>query len=114
MARIAQDLADIVFFTADNPRKENPEVIIEHMKAGTSSSDPTVIKIELDRGKAIALALAELNGTDLLLIAGKGHEIYQDINGVKIPYSDEETLLSLGYHDVAQRISSVDFAKGAL
>ncbi|MGK0247759.1 MAG: UDP-N-acetylmuramoyl-L-alanyl-D-glutamate--2,6-diaminopimelate ligase [Oleispira sp.] len=113
MASIAQDLADIVIFTADNPRKENPEVIIEHMKAGINSSDPTVIKIELDRGKAIALALAELNGTDLLLIAGKGHETYQDINGVKIPYSDEETLLSLGYHDVAQPISSIDFEKGA-
>jgi UDP-N-acetylmuramoyl-L-alanyl-D-glutamate--2,6-diaminopimelate ligase len=114
MASIAQDLADIVFFTADNPRKENSETIIEHMNAGLSSSNPTVIKIELDRGKAIALALAELNSTDLLVIAGKGHETYQDINGVKIPYSDEEALLSLGYHDVAQPISSVDLHKGAL
>jgi UDP-N-acetylmuramoyl-L-alanyl-D-glutamate--2,6-diaminopimelate ligase len=84
------------------------------MNAGLSSSNPTVIKIELDRGKAIALALVELNSTDLLLIAGKGHETYQDINGVKIPYSDEETLLSLGYFDVAQQMSSVDFNKGAL
>jgi UDP-N-acetylmuramoyl-L-alanyl-D-glutamate--2,6-diaminopimelate ligase len=114
MASIAQDLADIVFFTADNPRKESPKAIIEQMNAGLNSSNPTVVKSELDRGKAIALALAELNSTDLLLIAGKGHETYQDINGVKIPYSDEETLLSLGYQDVAQSISSVDLHKGAL
>jgi UDP-N-acetylmuramoyl-L-alanyl-D-glutamate--2,6-diaminopimelate ligase len=114
MASIAQNLADVVFFTADNPRKENPKTIIEHMSAGLSSSNPAVIKIELDRGKAIALALAELNSADLLLIAGKGHETYQDINGVKIPYSDEEVLLSLGYYDVAQTVSSVHFDEEAL
>ncbi|MFT4766413.1 MAG: UDP-N-acetylmuramoyl-L-alanyl-D-glutamate--2,6-diaminopimelate ligase, partial [Oleispira sp.] len=76
--------------------------IIEDMQAGLVDSASELVSIELDRGKAIALVLAELNADDLLLIAGKGHEAYQDIAGIKIPYSDEATLLSLGYQDITQ------------
>jgi UDP-N-acetylmuramoyl-L-alanyl-D-glutamate--2,6-diaminopimelate ligase len=99
MASIAQELADSIVFTADNPRKENLQTIIENMHAGLDSSNATPVSIELDRTKAIEAALSELGSDDLLLIAGKGHEAYQDINGVKIPYSDESVLLTLGYLD---------------
>jgi UDP-N-acetylmuramoyl-L-alanyl-D-glutamate--2,6-diaminopimelate ligase len=102
MANIAQTFADRIVLTADNPRKENVKNIIEDMQAGLVDSASELVSIELDRGKAIALVLAELNADDLLLIAGKGHEAYQDIAGIKIPYSDEATLLSLGYQDITQ------------
>ena len=102
MARIAQTFADRIILTADNPRTESLQDIISDMQAGLDVSNTDSITIELDRKKAIALILAELNDNDLLLIAGKGHEAYQDIGGIKIPYSDETTLLSLGYQDIAQ------------
>ena len=101
MAGIAQTIADRVILTADNPRTENFENIIDDMQAGLKSDiDSTVlaqVTVEKDRAAAIQLALSELSGDDVLLIAGKGHENYQDINGVKIPYSDEHVLFSLGY-----------------
>ncbi len=105
MANIAQDLADRIIFTADNPRKESLAVIIENMQAGLELTDPTPIKVELDRSTAIELALSELGCNDLLLIAGKGHEAYQDIDGSKIQYSDEAVLMALGYHDIALKKS---------
>jgi UDP-N-acetylmuramoyl-L-alanyl-D-glutamate--2,6-diaminopimelate ligase len=107
MASIAQTFADRITFTADNPRKENINNIIQDMQAGLDISSSVFANVELDRTKAIALVLAELNEKDLLLIAGKGHEAYQDIDGVRIPYSDEETLLSLGYQDVAYQAHSI-------
>jgi len=103
MASIAQGLADRLVFTADNPRKENLATIIENMRAGLDRSDNTPLEVELDRAKAIELALSKLESHDLLLIAGKGHEEYQDIDGLKIPYSDEGVLLALGYYDVASQ-----------
>jgi UDP-N-acetylmuramoyl-L-alanyl-D-glutamate--2,6-diaminopimelate ligase len=107
MASIAQGLADRIVFTADNPRKENLATIIANMRTGLESSDNTPVTVELDRAKAIELALSELESDDLLLIAGKGHENYQDIDGVKIPYSDEGVLLALGYHDIASQTDTV-------
>ena len=106
MASIAQAFADRVIFTADNPRKENINIIIQDMQAGLDISSSVFASVELDRATAISSVLAELNEEDILLIAGKGHEVYQDIDGVKIPYSDEETLLSLGYKDVAYQTHS--------
>jgi UDP-N-acetylmuramoyl-L-alanyl-D-glutamate--2,6-diaminopimelate ligase len=117
MTRIAQTFADRIILTADNPRKENLKNIIQDMQAGLDDSNPAEVSVELDRKKAIVLALTELNDKDLLLIAGKGHEAYQDIDGLKIPYSDEATLVSLGYQDIAQQASQVlpeHLTKGAL
>lgn len=99
MAQIAQDLADRVIFTADNPRTEDLQTIIQNMQSGLSAENNTPVMFELDREKAITLALSELTEGDLLLIAGKGHEAYQEIAGIKIPYSDESTLLALGYKE---------------
>ncbi len=103
MANIAQTHADRIVLTADNPRKEPLDVIIQQMKSGLVSDHKTPVSIELDRTQAIALALTDLDENDVVLIAGKGHEAYQDIDGSKIPYSDEAVLLSLGYQDVAQQ-----------
>ena len=114
MASIAQTFADRIVLTADNPRKENIQNIIQDMQAGLDASSPVLVSIELDRKKAIALVLAELSGDDLLLIAGKGHEAYQDIDGVKTPYSDEAALLSLGYQDIAQQLPTTHSIKEAL
>lgn len=118
MAKIAQDFADSIVFTLDNPRKENIDSIIEQMKAGIDPSGNSLVKIELDRTQAIEIALAELGDDDLLLIAGKGHEAYQDIEGVKIPYSDEGVLFALGYHDIAtanlESMKETDFKKEVL
>ncbi|MBQ0730725.1 MAG: UDP-N-acetylmuramoyl-L-alanyl-D-glutamate--2,6-diaminopimelate ligase [Oleispira antarctica] len=114
MTRIAQAFADRIVLTADNPRKENLQNIIKDMQSDLDISNPTLITIELDRKKAIELVLAELNNNDLLLIAGKGHEAYQDIDGVKISYSDEATLLSLGYQNIAQDTASIELIKEAL
>ena len=77
------------------------------MQSNSDAASKELVVVEIDRSKAIEIALAELDEQDLLLIAGKGHEAYQDIDGIKHPYSDEAVLLSLGYQDVAQPIESL-------
>lgn len=101
MAAIAQDLSDVVCFTADNPRTENIDDIILGMKSGLLTSSSTQVQIEKNRETAIQKVILGLTENDLLLIAGKGHEAYQDIAGHKIPYSDEGVLFALGYQDSA-------------
>ena len=107
MTAIAQSIADRVILTADNPRKEKLENIVADMQSNLDAASKAAMTVELDRSKAIELALAGLTEQDLLLIAGKGHEAYQDIDGIKHSYSDEAVLLSLGYQDVAQPIESM-------
>lgn len=99
MAKIAQEISDAVCFTADNPRHENLDNIIQDMKSGLITDNPTPILVESDRTVAIQNMIAQLTENDVLLIAGKGHEAYQDIAGQKISYSDERVLCGLGYHD---------------
>ena len=104
MVAIAQQLADCVCLTTDNPRHESIQTIITDMQAGLTVSrdnnNNTAIAVELDRQQAIEQTLASFNEHDIVLIAGKGHETYQDIAGEKIPYSDESVLLALGYQDI--------------
>ena len=95
MGEIACRLSDRVIFTADNPRDEDPNVIIEEMKDGVRSSDFRKTLTIADRKEAIKTALALSNDEDIILIAGKGHEDYQEIKGVKNPFSDKKTLLEL-------------------
>lgn len=104
MARVAQLLADRVVFTADNPRTESLDKIINNMKEGLDSADSTPIVIESDRALAIENELSTLGSNDLLLIAGKGHEHYQEIAGEKVPYSDEGVLVAMGYQNVTHLI----------
>lgn len=100
MARIAADLSDRVILTSDNPRSENPETIILEMKEGL---DPVQMKKTLavtDRREAIKLACTLAIPGDIILIAGKGHEKYQEIMGVRHVFDDyvitNETLSDLG------------------
>jgi UDP-N-acetylmuramoyl-L-alanyl-D-glutamate--2,6-diaminopimelate ligase len=101
MAKVAEELADIVIVTSDNPRTEKPEDIIDEIIAGFSrttqyarlprakSRGHTTINIEPDRRKAIELAIKTAVKDDIVLIAGKGHENYQIIGTKKSPFSDK-------------------------
>ena len=102
MATVAQQLADVVCFTADNPRHENLDNIIKDMQSGMLASSTAPVQIEKDRSKAIIQTIDMLTENDILLIAGKGHETYQDVAGEKISYSDEGVLLDLGYQPNSQ------------
>jgi UDP-N-acetylmuramyl-tripeptide synthetase len=96
MGAIAAQLADHTWLTSDNPRKESPLEIIQDVLAGMETQRKDIAGIsrhhvEVDRSKAIAQAIAAASSLDVVLIAGKGHEDYQDIAGVKRPFSDQQT-----------------------
>lgn len=84
MGRIASTIADSVYITSDNPRSENPGQIIKHIAEGAKGS----YQIVEEREQAIREAIKFANQKDILLIAGKGHEEYQEIMGNKFPFSD--------------------------
>lgn len=86
MGEMAQRHADCVVVTSDNPRGEDPDAIMAQILGGMSPSK--VLHSEVDRAAAIAQALAEAGPKDVVLIAGKGHEEYQESGGVKRPFSD--------------------------
>jgi UDP-N-acetylmuramoyl-L-alanyl-D-glutamate--2,6-diaminopimelate ligase len=86
MAAIAQAGADRVIVTDDNPRSEDGDEIVRDILEGFSS--PAAASVERDRRRAIALALAGTNSGDVVLVAGKGHEAYQEVNGVRTPFDD--------------------------
>lgn len=94
MARVAAGSANSAIFTADNPRSEDPSAIIDEMLGGLGD-DRANITVELDRREAIRLALAEAGSGDLVLIAGKGHEDYQVIGDVTIPFDDRAVAAEL-------------------
>lgn len=92
MAKIACDLSDKVIITSDNPRTENPATIIEEMMAGVEGQHfNKTLSIE-DRAQAIKTACVMAIPGDIILIAGKGHEKYQDINGLKHDFDDLKTV----------------------
>jgi UDP-N-acetylmuramyl-tripeptide synthetase len=84
MGEVATRLADHAFITSDNPRSENPLFIIESIAAGARSNR----SFEPDRAAAIAMALQEAQAADIVLIAGKGHETYQEVQGIRLPFDD--------------------------
>jgi UDP-N-acetylmuramoyl-L-alanyl-D-glutamate--2,6-diaminopimelate ligase len=90
MGRAAELLADKVFVTSDNPRNESANQIIEEVVAGFEAPDKAVI--EPDRAAAIQRAIANCNSGDVVLVAGKGHETWQEIGGRRIPFSDEAAI----------------------
>lgn len=85
MGAVAARLADRIVVTSDNPRGEPPEAIIQDILAGCGDVTPLV---EVDRATAISLVIAKAAAGDTVLIAGKGHETYQEIAGDRIPFSD--------------------------
>jgi UDP-N-acetylmuramoyl-L-alanyl-D-glutamate--2,6-diaminopimelate ligase len=88
MGSIAAEMSDLVIVTSDNPRSEDPGTIIEDILRGIP--DPSSIRMEPDRELAIRLGITSMQEGDCLIIAGKGHETYQIIGGVKTPFDDRE------------------------
>ena len=93
MGEIAEKYSDTCIFTSDNPRFEEPMKIIEQMLAGTSQ--PGSIEVIEDRAKAIERAISIAGHSDAVLVAGKGHETYQEIKGVRNPFSDRQLVREL-------------------
>ena len=95
MASIAERFSDKVILTSDNPRFEEPMAIIEDMKTGiTGRNSCELLEIE-NRQEAIEQAVKNAQKKDVILVAGKGHENYQDIQGVKHPFDDKKILANI-------------------
>ncbi len=92
MAAVAVKLSDRVILTSDNPRNEDPDEIIRQMKAGIAAEDSHKVLSITNRHEAIRTAVALAKKGDIILVAGKGHENYQEINGIKNHFDDKEEL----------------------
>ena len=92
MAAVAVRMSDRVILTSDNPRNEDPDEIIRQMKAGINATDSHKVLSISNRREAIRTAVALAKPGDLILLAGKGHETYQEINGIKHHFDDKEEL----------------------
>jgi len=88
MGAVASELADLAVVTSDNPRSEEPAAIIAAVTAGIPSNPRAQVVLEPDRRAAIAFALHHAGPGDVVLIAGKGHETYQEIGGARLPFDD--------------------------
>ncbi|MCU0349975.1 MAG: UDP-N-acetylmuramoyl-L-alanyl-D-glutamate--2,6-diaminopimelate ligase [Flavobacterium sp.] len=95
MANIASELSDKAIFTSDNPRTENPETILEEMEKGVEPQNFKKTLSIIDRKQAIKTACQLANSGDIILIAGKGHETYQEINGVRHDFDDMKIVKEL-------------------
>ena len=95
MAEIAASLSDKAIFTADNPRTEDPEAIIQEMEKGVAPQHYKKTLSILDRKQAIKTACQLANPNDIILIAGKGHETYQEIQGVRYDFDDLKIVTEL-------------------
>jgi UDP-N-acetylmuramoyl-L-alanyl-D-glutamate--2,6-diaminopimelate ligase len=92
MAAIACKYSDKVIFTSDNPRDEDPMEIIREMQKGVGPSEAKKTLVMVDREQAIKTACMMAKEKDIILVAGKGHENYQEIKGVKHPFDDKEVV----------------------
>jgi len=92
MAKIACNLSDRVILTSDNPRFEEPEAILDDMKKGIEQQFANKVLVIVNRKEAIKTACAMAQPGDIILVAGKGHETYQEIKGVKYPFDDKMVL----------------------
>ncbi len=88
MAAVAEKGADCVVVTSDNPRAEKPLAIISQILLGLSHRD--AVQVEVDRARAIEDTIASADARDVILLAGKGHETYQEAGGVRQPFDDRE------------------------
>jgi UDP-N-acetylmuramoyl-L-alanyl-D-glutamate--2,6-diaminopimelate ligase len=95
MAEVACEHSDRVVLTADNPRSEDPETILNEMESGLTAAQKRKVLRIIDRREAIKAACTLAQPGDILLIAGKGHETYQEIKGVKYPFDDREVLTQM-------------------
>ncbi|MEI7499821.1 MAG: UDP-N-acetylmuramoyl-L-alanyl-D-glutamate--2,6-diaminopimelate ligase [Bacteroidota bacterium] len=95
MAKIACNLSDWVILTSDNPRNEEPEAILADMRNGVDMHQMKKVLVIVNRLEAIKTACALAKPGDIILVAGKGHENYQEIKGVKHHFDDKEVLLEI-------------------
>ena len=95
MGAIAAQLSTKVIFTSDNPRSENPDTIIQHIEAGVPPQHYKKTIAISDRKQAIKTACQMANEHDIILVAGKGHETYQEIQGVRSEFDDRKTISEL-------------------
>lgn len=95
MGHIASALSTKVIFTSDNPRTENPQTIIENIEAGVEAQNFKKVLSILDRKQAIKAACQMAQPNDIILIAGKGHETYQEINGERTDFDDYKVVAKL-------------------
>jgi UDP-N-acetylmuramoyl-L-alanyl-D-glutamate--2,6-diaminopimelate ligase len=93
MAAISAEASDRIILTSDNPRTEDPEKILDDLEAGLKPEHKTKTLRITDRREAIKTAVLLAQSGDVILIAGKGHETYQEINGVKHHFDDREILI---------------------
>ena len=89
---MACEHSDKAIFTSDNPRSEDPQQILNEMEAGLNSAAKRKYVSIVDRKQAIKTAVSMASAEDIVLIAGKGHEKYQEIKGVKHHFDDKEML----------------------
>jgi UDP-N-acetylmuramoyl-L-alanyl-D-glutamate--2,6-diaminopimelate ligase len=92
MAEVACEHSDKVIFTSDNPRSEDPAQIIKDMEAGVGAAARRKYISIVDRKEAIKTAISLASKEDIILVAGKGHEKYQEIKGVKNHFDDKEVV----------------------
>ena len=98
MARIACELSDKVFLTSDNPRSEDPSEIIHEMEKGIAPGEIMKTISIVDRKEAIKAAVQFALPGDIILVAGKGHEKYQEVKGIKTPFDDKKILQEMFQH----------------
>lgn len=97
MAKVAVEMSNKLILTSDNPRSERPEDILKDMEAGIELQHMRKVLTIIDRKEAIKTACMMANKGDIILVAGKGHENYQEINGVKYHFDDKEILGECGF-----------------
>lgn len=95
MAKVAAELSSRVILTSDNPRSEDPAVIIREMEAGLNTAGKRKAISIADRKEAVKTAVSLANDGDIILVAGKGHEKYQEVNGVRNHFDDREVLMEM-------------------
>lgn len=111
MAAVAEQLADGVLVTSDNPRSERPSAIISHILRGFTRSEAA--QVETDRARAIAQAVRDADPRDVILLAGKGHETFQEVAGERLPFDDrEQARAALALRSVGGAAAAITAAKG--
>jgi UDP-N-acetylmuramoyl-L-alanyl-D-glutamate--2,6-diaminopimelate ligase len=95
MGRIAASGADVVVITSDNPRREDPAAIISAVRSGIPTDGPASVVSEPDRRAAIGIAVGQAVAGDVVVIAGKGHEPYQDVGDTRLPFDDRDVARQL-------------------
>lgn len=94
MGEVSGRMAELTIITSDNPRNEDPQAIIDDIKTGIEKTDGKYVEI-IDRKEAIAYAIHHGEPGDIVVLAGKGHEDYQEIKGIKYPMDERDLIADI-------------------